>query len=140
MPTLTDFPISNATLRTSDSSEPEFVREYQDNGVVALEESSPAPTLHDTLVERHGSYGHFFDNSCISQYVKRAMRDCHSWRKLTAVQAEALELIATKLSRILTGNPNHTDNWRDIAGYAELVVRDLDDTHLEKAEGAHEQG
>jgi len=37
-------------------------------------------------------------------------------------QWEALEMIATKLSRIVNGNPNKIDNWDDIAGYATLVA------------------
>jgi hypothetical protein len=37
-------------------------------------------------------------------------------------QLQALDMIATKISRIVNGNPNHTDSWTDIAGYATLVA------------------
>lgn len=40
-------------------------------------------------------------------------------------QREALDSICTKLARIVCGDPNHADHWRDIAGYAGLVVRSL---------------
>lgn len=33
----------------------------------------------------------------------------------------ALVMIATKLSRILTGDPDFRDHWDDIAGYAKLA-------------------
>jgi hypothetical protein len=45
--------------------------------------------------------------------------------RYTPAQDTALLLIATKLARIVNGDPNVIDHWRDIAGYAELVVRDL---------------
>jgi len=34
---------------------------------------------------------------------------------------ESLDLICTKLSRIVTGDCNHQDHWLDIAGYATLI-------------------
>lgn len=37
-------------------------------------------------------------------------------------QKEALEMIASKIARILNGNTNNEDSWRDIAGYATLVA------------------
>jgi hypothetical protein len=36
-------------------------------------------------------------------------------------QWEALEMIASKMSRIVNGNPDKVDNWDDIAGYAKLI-------------------
>lgn len=42
------------------------------------------------------------------------------WDNLTASQQEALDMIAVKISRILSGNPNEPDHWDDIAGYALL--------------------
>jgi hypothetical protein len=35
-------------------------------------------------------------------------------------------MILMKLARVIAGNPNEPDHWRDIAGYAELVVRSLE--------------
>jgi hypothetical protein len=35
-------------------------------------------------------------------------------------QIEALDMIALKLSRILSGQANFKDHWDDIAGYAKL--------------------
>lgn len=44
---------------------------------------------------------------------------------LTAPQRESLELIATKMGRITSGNPNIQDHWDDISGYAELISKRL---------------
>jgi hypothetical protein len=45
-----------------------------------------------------------------------------------ADQAEALDMIFTKIGRILNGDPNHIDSWVDIAGYAKLVADRLQGT------------
>ena len=34
-------------------------------------------------------------------------------------------MIVHKIGRILAGNPNHSDHWHDIAGYATLVDAQL---------------
>jgi hypothetical protein len=36
-------------------------------------------------------------------------------------QREALDYIAGKLARILSGQPGYADHWDDIAGYAKLA-------------------
>jgi hypothetical protein len=41
-------------------------------------------------------------------------------------QIEALEMIFSKLARILNGDPNYADSWIDIAGYATLVADRLE--------------
>jgi hypothetical protein len=42
-------------------------------------------------------------------------------------------MIFCKITRILTGDPNYTDNWHDIAGYAKLVEIELN--KLEQKDG-----
>jgi hypothetical protein len=46
---------------------------------------------------------------------------------LGAVEREALDQIAVKLARICAGDPACADHWRDLAGYAWLAKRDLDE-------------
>jgi DNA primase len=58
--------------------------------------------------------------------MKRAMRCPDGWDSLAPYQREALEMIAQKISRALHGNPHEVDHWRDIAGYATLVVNELE--------------
>ncbi len=81
------------------------------------------------LAEREQTHGAFRSHAAVSQALKASMRlvnEGRGWDALTARQAEALEMIAHKIARILNGNPNHTDHWADIAGYATLVQRELE--------------
>jgi len=76
--------------------------------------------LDRVLVERRKSHGDFAANAEISQTLKAYIRVVP---ELNVVQREALEQIAMKLSRILSGNANFKDTWQDIAGYAILGMQ-----------------
>lgn len=43
-----------------------------------------------------------------------------TYANLPAFQKEAIDMILTKVSRILCGDHDHVDHWDDIAGYAYL--------------------
>ena len=73
------------------------------------------------LVERGKTHGDFANNAAISQALKRIIHDTAILRNFSNVQREALDMIALKLSRILSGQANFKDHWDDIAGYAKLV-------------------
>ena len=80
-------------------------------------------SVQDTLAERGKTYGDFATKARFIQWLKAGFRATPMWPDLLPDQAEALELIATKLGRILHGDPYHLDSWHDIAGYAELVTQ-----------------
>ena len=40
-------------------------------------------------------------------------------------EQEALDMIFHKIARILNGDPNYADSWHDIAGYATLIDKEL---------------
>lgn len=80
--------------------------------------------LH-TLAERSKTHGDFLTNSVISQTLKLSLRARDGWEDLSASQREAIEMICHKLGRILAGNSNFEDHWRDIAGYATLIANQL---------------
>lgn len=82
-------------------------------------------TLQQTLNERAVTHGFFAVNSRISQQLKEQVRNEVGYDKLTYAQRESLDMIMHKISRILSGDPKFIDSWRDIAGYAQLVVDDL---------------
>ena len=44
---------------------------------------------------------------------------------MTSVEKTAIQMIAMKLARI-KHDPTYKDNWQDIAGYAELVVNEIE--------------
>lgn len=80
----------------------------------------------DQLITERGSrYGKFKDGADIMQSLKDTMRDIDGWNNLTASQKEALDMIQHKIGRILNGDPTYDDSWKDIAGYATLIVNEL---------------
>jgi hypothetical protein len=80
--------------------------------------------LLDTRAKTHGDYA---DVARLAQIMKGDFRYYGvKFEELTMAQKEALDMIASKIGRILSGDPNEIDHWRDIAGYAQLVVRELE--------------
>lgn len=77
--------------------------------------------LTATLAERGARYGKFEDRAVIAQGLKDQMWATEGWSRLAPDQRQALEVIQDKVARILNGDPDYTDNWHDIAGYARLV-------------------
>ncbi len=80
--------------------------------------------IEDTLKERGERYGEFADYATIADKIKEAM-DWHDNPNLKPIHTEALSMIASKIARILCGDPDYKDNWHDIAGYAALVENEL---------------
>ena len=74
------------------------------------------------LNERQEQYGDFYNRSKISQDFKSLIHHGESYRLLKADQKEALEMIATKIGRIVNGDPDYLDSWIDIQGYCQLVI------------------
>lgn len=85
-------------------------------------DATNAATNTTTLLkERHRTHGDFRENSYVSQNIKELMRASVSWRRMTALQHEAVDMLAHKLGRISAGDPHCADHWADIAGYAKMV-------------------
>jgi hypothetical protein len=80
------------------------------------------------LAERGARYGSFIDQARIAQELKGVMGESllAQGKLLDNDQIEALEMIFSKLARILNGDPNYADSWIDIAGYAKLVADRLE--------------
>jgi hypothetical protein len=78
--------------------------------------------IEDILSERQKTHGDFYDVAMTAQTLKDAMRRGKNWKILDDTQRETLEMIASKIGRILAGNPHEPDHFRDIAGYAQLIV------------------
>lgn len=86
-----------------------------------------ANDLTETLKERRKQHGDFNDHARITQGLKTALHAEKSWGTLADTQKEALEMIVHKIGRILAGDPDHEDHWRDIAGYATITADRLPD-------------
>lgn len=84
--------------------------------------TSPTEAL---ITERGSRYGKFKDGAEIMQELKGVMREVDGWHNLTPSQREALDMIQHKIGRILNGDPTYDDSWKDVAGYATLIVNEL---------------
>jgi len=84
--------------------------------------------IKDVLQERGERYGSYRSVAMTSQQLKDAVRCSYNVtnNQLEWYQRESIDLICNKLGRILNGDPNYRDSWLDIAGYAQLVVDELD--------------
>lgn len=79
-----------------------------------------------TIRDRAPTHGDFAARSKIEQALVDVMECSGGWHRLKPFQKSAARMIAVKLSRILNGNPDHDDGWRDIAGYAACVLQELE--------------
>lgn len=74
----------------------------------------------ETLNERGSRYGDFSHHARAAQRLQDAMRTTANWDRLSDDKKQSLTVIADKIARILTGDPEYIDNWHDIQGYARL--------------------
>ena len=70
--------------------------------------------------ERQKTHGSFDENATTSQQLKAIFRAQPHYEELCPRHKEALDMIALKISRILSGQAAFQDHWDDIAGYAHL--------------------
>lgn len=87
--------------------------------------------IQTTLQTRAQSHGDFRFVSQMSQNIKRVLKSSSSWNDLEPWQQEAMECISMKLARIMSGNSFDKDHWHDMAGYASLVVREIERRDVE---------
>ena len=78
------------------------------------------------LEDRKKTHGEFRHHAAATQHLKDYFKKFENWNTLSDCQKESLEMIAHKIGRILTGNPNLADHWDDIAGYAKLIPSRID--------------
>ena len=77
----------------------------------------------DILTERQRTHGDFAENARVSQIIKEAYRSSPGWAKLDDVEREAMDMIALKFSRVLSGRSLSKEHWEDVTGYSRLVER-----------------
>ena len=86
--------------------------------------------MMEIIEKREKVYGSFEDIAKVSQSLKATMFT--AYEDNDPVVCEALDMIMHKLARIgsKTDGWKNIDNWRDIAGYAQLVVNYLQNDAL----------
>lgn len=88
--------------------------------------------LNELLRSRAETHGDYRKTAQVSQDLKRVIHTAfgqHEWAKTNAVVRESLDLICTKLSRVVAGDTYHPDNFLDIAGYAKLAADIIQDSN-----------
>jgi len=81
--------------------------------------------INQLLSERQIIHGSYLGKAMLIQDIKSYIRDFGSWKSMDPDMQESLDMIVTKMARIIIGDPHHHDNWIDIAGYAMLVANRL---------------
>lgn len=71
--------------------------------------------------QRGATHGDFSENAELAQYLKSALNFCPRWDTMIPAHRECLDLIMTKIARIMSGDPDFADHWNDIEGYARLA-------------------
>lgn len=99
------------------------------NGAEVLREMAQE-SMDALIAKREAQYGSFMFSANIAIRLKGVMHNAIAQKDLHLApdQMLALDMIAVKISRILSGNPSHKDSWVDIAGYAKLVADRLQGT------------
>lgn len=92
------------------------------NKVAAEQQKHYAARPASVLQERSATHGDFEHYAVISQRLKHALSAGANWEAMDVVQREALEAVAGKLARIVTGDSNFLDHYRDIIGYTQLAM------------------
>ena len=107
-------------------SNKELVRKSNDAG------ENTEISVKETLAERGTRYGEFANHAKLSQHMKmlfnKHVLEHGQPDEFTDTISESIEMIFHKLARIANGDPQYDDNFRDIAGYAQLVVDELQKT------------
>lgn len=99
----------------------------------------------EVLNERGKRYGVFMQQAQIAQSIHLVLDQAMKLTGKTKFdfapdQLEAINMIVNKIGRIYNGDPNYSDSWRDIAGYATLVADRLDnDTQRKLLESQNER-
>lgn len=80
--------------------------------------------LEEVLQDREKTHGDFEKGAEIFDQLMELVEENRD--KFTKSQRYGLTHIMGKLTRILGGNANEIDHWRDLAGYATLVAKSLE--------------
>lgn len=100
------------------------------SGNMVAESSATKETtkVDNILDQRATQYGKFIEGAEVMQTLKQVVRSSLQKRNaaLAFDQLEAIDMIIHKLGRVINGNPDNVDSWRDIAGYATLVADRLE--------------
>ena len=108
---------------------PRYIKSWY-HGVPLFSYDGEFPMTEDRdplFQKREKTHGSFAVNAAISQRIKDVYHRYGKYPIENPIYCEALDMIALKLSRILSGQANFKDHWRDLSGYALLAMEACDD-------------
>lgn len=85
--------------------------------------------IQTILNDRGSRYGSFRNNARITQGCMALLMSGENAELLQDHHKEAIHMIVHKLSRIVNGDPDYDDSWRDVAGYAQLLFDEIQNDH-----------
>lgn len=118
---------------------PVHVMKFVDDVVRVTESLQPAmQSPQDAILSQRGPiYGPFISNADVSQQLKDVFQSSPNWNVMAADAKEALDVVALKVSRILTGaDPEYLDNWDDACNYFRLVADRIRKSNAARGERA----
>lgn len=82
----------------------------------------------ELLKERGKTHGDYSDHATLTQLFKlhTALALRRQKKVLSAEHQEALDMIFHKIGRIVAGDPNVEDHWKDLSGYSELARKSIE--------------
>jgi hypothetical protein len=114
----------NKNLKRAVKKAKEF---YEDNPKLA---ESPLKDewvrgINETLKERDSSYGEYSEMADCIQQLKSVVNEFLDRGRgiIDPALKESLDMICTKIGRIVVGDSHHIDSWHDISGYATLAEK-----------------
>lgn len=102
------------------------------------QQDAPAvENIMDTLNERGTRYGKFTDHAAIAQGLKGVVYGRDGYNRMQPDAKQAVDVIFNKIARMVNGDPEYDDNWRDIIGYATLVLNRIQEDQKKRAAIRH---
>jgi hypothetical protein len=109
-----------------------ILHSYTGSNTILNEGAGNPIKIEDVLKQRQATHGDFSTKATTIQVLKNIMRGTEKWRDLSFAQQESLDMVMTKIGRILHGNPNELDHWLDIIGYTKLISDELEQNQSTK--------
>jgi hypothetical protein len=78
-------------------------------------------TTKKTLKKRGSKYGTMESNAETTQELMEVFMRGKNAKELARIHLECIHMIFHKISRMVNGDVNYTDNMHDVAGYAKLL-------------------
>ena len=76
--------------------------------------------MESVLKQRKLTHGEFSDTAKLTQEFKDLARSRQGWFACSYDKKESIDNIFHKIARILCGDAEYEDHWKDIQGYAKI--------------------